>query len=213
MSVCQLTSVISELGMTLLSWNYIIKYHSEVARKWDLYTLPSTKEEPVREWLTFTFFVSSPTPTGGMWKLRLCISDPPFQPTVLPLRTHFCFSHVHWETQTALYLKSSYRSVHWTTFVFQFLFQQLELIVRIDTYWPLFFLRVTKLHFMLYLSCNYHIGPLGPFYKPKIHYGSLVILFFLYLENTAISSSGELFYHYSSLFINYIQLCFKKRLQ
>lgn len=193
--------------MTLLSSNYVIKYHSEVARKWDLYILPSTKEEPIRKWLTFTFFVSSPTPTGGMWKLRLCISDPPFQP-------RFC----HWEPTSASHmytgrprqlftLKALTAQVHWTTFIFQFLFQRLELIVRIAIYWPLFFLRVTKLHFMLHLSCNYHIGPLDPFYKPKIHYGSLVILFFLYLENTLpFHHPGSYFiitHHYSSIISNY----------
>lgn len=49
------------------------------------------KGPPIREWLMFLFLVSSPTPAGGIWKLRLCLSDPPFQPTVLPLLIHFCF--------------------------------------------------------------------------------------------------------------------------
>lgn len=83
--LCQLT-ISSVSGITMFCSNYIIKYNLKVARKLNLYSLPSTKEEPIRKWLVFKILVCFLTSTGGTKKkLRMRTSDPPFQPMVLRL--------------------------------------------------------------------------------------------------------------------------------
>lgn len=148
--------------MTLLCSNYVIKHNLKVAKKCNLYILPSTKEETI-SWLAFKSSVCSQTPTGGMWKLRLHWAHLILhskQWMVVPLIMHFNFSYIQWENLDHFTLKAFNPQFIRPNLVSNLFFNSSNLrFIFIDLYSQT---QCKKLHAP---PCNYHIGLLDPFYK------------------------------------------------